>query len=78
MHSVHRPRLYRHWSAAAVHPDAPLPKQALHWKIEDFGLQVNVGPIGRGGGPILGLLKKAASGVLAIFSCSRTKRTLRA
>ncbi len=28
--------------------------------------------------PLLGLLKKAASGVLAIFPCSRTKRTLRA
>ena len=27
---------------------------------------------------IVGLLKKAASGVLAIFPCSRTKRTLRA
>ncbi|MCB9776325.1 MAG: Fic family protein [Nitrospiraceae bacterium] len=26
----------------------------------------------------LGLLKKAASGVLAIFPCSRTQRTLRA
>jgi hypothetical protein len=26
----------------------------------------------------MGLLKKAASGVLAIFPCSRTKRTLRA
>ncbi|GJL58903.1 MAG: hypothetical protein NPIRA03_17600 [Nitrospirales bacterium] len=27
---------------------------------------------------IMGLLKKAASGVLAIFPCSRTQRTLRA
>ncbi len=27
---------------------------------------------------MMGLLKKAASGVLAIFPCSRTPRTLRA